>query len=287
MGEITRRIGEVCKKVSKFCAKVFVFGLACSLVLGACAAAIYYYNNRAVPAKAWPPEADDAFGIVVKLRTEWRDGQAKYELSVTPSSDNKYLPIDRWESSESAKTFEVTLKDSGGFNIEGCSTGEIPLSDFTLTSSGSRDTVSGISHEGNMLYCDRSKYISGVTASATWRLPYGSIEKIVPSSTIQETEQPNGPVKKGMSGKPVQWALAKSGIAELRKRCAFDSDPPYGCILSDEQRVAALQENDCVELLSDKIRMANGDDAYEARFRQWRGWIEVQQITAPMGTKCH
>lgn len=169
MTEMVRTTAAVCKRVLRFGGKAFFFGLACALVLGACAAVISYYQNRAVSAKTWPVNVEEDFGMVITVRTEWRDGQAKYELRVTPSKGNTYLPFAQWKSSETQDSFQVTLKDPGGFKLEGCATDEIPLSEFVAESKGSSDNVRAISHEGEMPLCERSKYLSAVSISPTWR----------------------------------------------------------------------------------------------------------------------
>lgn len=150
------RFWELMKALWRFSAKAFIFGLACSLVLAACAAGYWYHENRTVPAKTWKPDDEKEYGVRFSVDTEWVNGKTKYELTVLPFEKDAFLPLDTWTAWENDNRkvyFVVHLTDAGNFAMEDCSTEHLLAHGEAATLSGTPGKVTGVQFEGSMPLC--------------------------------------------------------------------------------------------------------------------------------------
>ncbi len=166
---------ELLKRLWRFSARVFIFGLACSLVLAAVGAGYWYYENRTVPAKTWKPEEEEKdYGVRFAVKTEWIDGKTKYELRVLPFDKDAFLPLDKWDAWENENRklfFVVQLMDAGNFAMENCSTEHLLANSEASSLSGTPGKVTSVQFEGSMPLCSRHEYLSAKSARVTWSLP--------------------------------------------------------------------------------------------------------------------
>lgn len=81
---------------------------------------------------------------------------------------------------------------------------------------------------------------------------------------------------------PAQFKIGSlafiQGGAAIEMRCAFDNfNLLQSCGLNDPY-VATLHDGDRVEILSNKVRSAKGEEIIKVRFEQWIGWINTNNL---------
>jgi hypothetical protein len=166
---------ELMKGLWRFSARVFIFGLACSLVLAAVGAGYWYYQNRTVPAKTWKPDEEEKdYGVRFFVKTEWVDGNTKYELKILPFEKDAFLPLDSWSAWENENRkifFVVHLMDAGNFAVENCSTEHLLATSEAASVTGTPGKITSVQFEGTLPFCSRHQYLSAVSSRVTWSLP--------------------------------------------------------------------------------------------------------------------
>jgi len=69
-------------------------------------------------------------------------------------------------------------------------------------------------------------------------------------------------------------AVVIYGNDAIYAHCNFDAN---GCIY-ESGMIATLNKGDRVQILSHKVRAADGTDTYEVRFQQWTGWMDATSL---------
>jgi hypothetical protein len=80
------------------------------------------------------------------------------------------------------------------------------------------------------------------------------------------------------------YATVSTYDEDIYQRCAFNTGSTP-CLMIDgpendfSGRLATLNKDDRVEILSAKVRAPNGKEIYKVRFQQWTGWMDASSLT--------
>lgn len=139
------------------------FGIGAALTLVGVGVGIVKYRDRTTLVHAWPEIEIPQIGIRASLRTQAREGSAKYQFTAVPSSE-KYTDAFNGASTtiDTNKAFTVVFYDGGGF--ERC------RSDLdALTRVVDRDgKVASLDGNGTLSGCSTDDYVE----AARWNLNY-------------------------------------------------------------------------------------------------------------------
>jgi hypothetical protein len=142
------------------------FGIGAALTLAGVGVGIVKYRDRTTLVHIWPDIDLPQIGIRTSLKTQAREGSAKYQFTVVPSSEKVADAFNGvTTTTDTSNAFTVLFYDAGGF--ERCRSN---LEALTRNVDGN-GRVASLDGNGTLSGCSTDDYLEAVSWNLNYRFP--------------------------------------------------------------------------------------------------------------------